>query len=195
IRPSQPGDEFQHTLRTNYPPPAEPICSSIFQQILSRKQQPSEKFIHYYTDIKKFCYQYDPAMSKEQQLDHLRNGMKITLLDKTSGLDITTTEKLLELVLRYEADQQLIESRTSQTPIDINPILSSTTQMQPPPSTAQFSSFYPSSQYYHNYRQRTPPYSAYQLSSSQSFHRPSNRSNICYRCEQHGHYARGCLKR
>ncbi|CAF1083843.1 unnamed protein product [Didymodactylos carnosus] len=105
-------DEFQQAVRTNYPPTPEPTRASTFQQLLIRKQTMEEKFIHYYTDMKKLFYRYDRTMSVEQQLDLIKNGMKISLLDKISGLGITTPQKLLELVQRYEEDQQLIDSRT-----------------------------------------------------------------------------------
>ncbi|CAF4325582.1 unnamed protein product [Didymodactylos carnosus] len=52
-------DEFQQAVRTNYPPTPEPTRASTFQQLLTRKQTMEEKFIHYYTDMKKLFYRYD----------------------------------------------------------------------------------------------------------------------------------------
>jgi hypothetical protein len=106
--------DFQQSFRTNYPPTPEPTRPALFQQILARKQQIDEKFIHYYSDMRKLIVKYDPTVSSEQQLDLLKNGMKLSLLEKITGLAVPTPQKLLELVQRYEDDQQLVESRLSQ---------------------------------------------------------------------------------
>ncbi|CAF1579064.1 unnamed protein product, partial [Didymodactylos carnosus] len=109
---------FKAAVRASYPPPPEPTRTGIFQQLLTRKQHHDEKFIQYYSDVRKLCHKGDPKLSSEQQLDLLQNGMKICLLDKISGLGVVTPEKLLEIVQLYEAEQQLIDSRTLQATSD-----------------------------------------------------------------------------
>ncbi|CAF1457030.1 unnamed protein product [Didymodactylos carnosus] len=152
--------------RTNYPPTPEPTRASTFQQLLTRKQTMEENFIHYYTDMKKLFYRYDRTMSVEQQLDLIKNGIKISLLDKISGLEIITPQKLLELVQRYEEDQQLIDSRTFPPATSDTLPLSSQSSTRPFASASQSSASSYRPRQYSTQNYSLPYYSSY-LSTSQ----------------------------
>ncbi|CAF0929434.1 unnamed protein product [Didymodactylos carnosus] len=123
--------------------------------LLLAEQHHDEKFIQYDSDVKKLCYKYDPKLSTEQQLDLLKNDMKISLLEKISCLGICTPEKLFEIVQLYEADQQLIDSPTLQATSDSTTLTSQSSSIYPVSSTQHpsFTSLSPSylsssSQYY-----------------------------------------------
>ncbi|CAF4382943.1 unnamed protein product, partial [Didymodactylos carnosus] len=166
-------DEFQQAVRTNYPPTPEHTRASTFQQLLTRKQTMEEKFIHYYTDMKNLFYKYD----------------------RTIGLEITTPQKLLELIQRYEEDQQLIDSRTFPLATSDTLPLSSQSSTRPFASASQSSASSYRPRQYSTQNYSLPYYSSYPSTSQPYPSSTRNRSNNCYRCGEPGHYARGCLKR
>jgi zinc knuckle protein len=209
--------EFQQTLRTNYPPTPEPTRPVLFQQILMRKQKIDEKFIHYYSDMKKLIYKYDPNVSSEQQLDLIKNGMKVNLLEKITGLEVPTPQKLLELVQRYEDDQQFIESRLSQLTVDgqycsphneqANVFISSASVASCPTTMARPSDYHarPAPRFQHNFptqQHATFPRSQFNTRppwpstnySQQPRPRSYNNYSGCYRCGDRGHLKRDCPK-
>ncbi|CAF1469586.1 unnamed protein product, partial [Didymodactylos carnosus] len=148
-------DEFQQAVRTNYPPTPEHTRASTFQQLLTRKQTMEEKFIHYYTDMKNLFYKYD----------------------RTIGLEITTPQKLLELIQRYEEDQQLIDSRTFPLATSDTLPLSSQSSTRPFASASQSSASSYRPRQYSTQNYSLPYYSSYPSTSQPYPSSTRNRSN------------------
>ncbi|CAF1351702.1 unnamed protein product [Didymodactylos carnosus] len=207
---------FQATFCLRYPQQRHQTNSIlILQQLKDRKQHTTEPFLNYYNDIMKLCKEYDAQISDSQCLDHLKIGMKVTLLEKVISNDIKQPQELLIQVQQIELNQKIIDLRMSEGETTSPSVLVSQHQQQ-----SSYQRPYPQQDYSYNQnysppRQQRPQYyfSPKRLSyndyypqqlnySLVSYNRtqhqqpysptPSTNSIRCFRCSGYGHYSSEC---
>ena len=57
----------------------------------------------------KLCHHYNPHMSDVERVDHLKKGLRPSLLEKVLDRDPTITDEFIEVVLKAESNQRILQ--------------------------------------------------------------------------------------
>ena len=178
--------EFRMAFIQRFPsPPSIRNPFEYFQQLSNRRQGLSESTAEYYTGVLKLCHDYNPHMSDVERVDHLKKGLRPSLLEKVLDRDPTTPDEFIEVVFKAESNQRIL-----QVQFDINASIANNiprappgiddVRYSPPPVTPQP-------------RYNTPP-----NQQRRSSDRPPRRTAghgadiVCYTCGQPGHISPHC---
>ena len=105
-------NEFHAALTQRFPsPPTINNTFESFQQLSNRRQGLDEPTVDYYAHVLKLCHSYNPAMSAKEQVDHLKKGLRPSLLDKVLDRDPVTPADFIAVVLKVESNQRILQSQ------------------------------------------------------------------------------------
>ncbi|CAF4491306.1 unnamed protein product [Didymodactylos carnosus] len=187
-------DEFvQHLRAASQSPAAKQIAS---QKLRNRKQGLHEPVTAYYTDIIRLCKTLDDRMTDTSKLDHLQQGLKLSLIKEVLRKKPTTPTEFLEYAREEEVLNQLVNANDSDY---TGPQLDKQIRVQEfakqPPYNYSSSNAPYQPRYTSPYCYPTPRSpSANRPPSSYYTRYPASRPPTfrCYNCNKTGHYARDC---
>ena len=105
-------NEFRTALTQRFPsPPSIKSTFESFQQLSNRRQGLDESTIEYHAHVLKLCQSYNPAMSDKEQVDHLKKGLRASLLEKVLDRDPSTPAEFIGMVLRIESNQRILQAQ------------------------------------------------------------------------------------
>ena len=105
-------DTFRTTFLQRFPsPPSSHHPFESFQQLSNRRQGIHETTVDYYTHVLKLCHQYNPHMSDVERVDHLKKGLRPSLLEKVLDHEPETPTEFIELVLKAESNQRILQAQ------------------------------------------------------------------------------------
>ena len=156
-----------------------------FQQLSQRRQGLAEPTIAYYTDVLKLCHQYNPNMPDPERVDHLKKGLRSSLLEKVLDRDPDTPDEFIEVVLKAESNQRILQAQ-----LDLDSDLHTSSRHHypavglldpPPPDTITPPTY------------NSPLHQPQRFSARPPRRTPAPGSNIvCYTCGQPGHLSPHC---
>ena len=178
--------EFRTAFVQRFPsPPSTRNPFEYFQQLSNRRQGLNESTVEYYTHVLKLCHHYNPHMSEVERVDHLKKGLRPSLLEKVLDRDPTTPDEFIEVVFKAESNQRIL-----QVQFDMNPGINNDNHRDhqniddpghaSPPVTPRP-------------RYNTPP-NQQQRSSDRPPRRTAGPGTdiVCYTCGQPGHISPRC---
>ena len=102
--------EFRTAFIQRFPsPPSIRNPFEYFQQLSHRRQGLKEPTVEYYTHVLKLCHQYNSHMSDIERVDHLKKGLRPSLLEKVLDRDPCTPDEFIEVVFKAESNQRIIQ--------------------------------------------------------------------------------------
>jgi hypothetical protein len=87
------------------------ICNKFeyFQQLSNRRQGLEESTVDYYTQVMSLCHNYNPSMSDNECVDHLKKSLRPSLLEKVLDRDPTTPADFIAIVVKGESNQRILQ--------------------------------------------------------------------------------------
>ena len=171
--------DFRTAFIQRFPsPPSIRNPFEYFQQLSNRRQGLNEPTVEYYTHVLKLCHNYNPRMSDVERVDHLKKGLRPSLLEKVLDREPNKPDEFIDVVLKAESNQRILQV---QSDMNIN-IANDNRDHTSPPVTPR-----PRPRY------NTPPHQ-----QSRSTDRPPRRTTgpgadiVCYTCGQPGHISPRC---
>jgi hypothetical protein len=178
--------EFRAAFTQRFPsPPSIRNPFEYFQQLSNRRQGINETIVEYYTNVLKLCHHYNPRMSDVERVDHLKKGLRASLLEKVLDRNPITPEEFIDAVFKAESNQRIL-----QVQLDMNGNTTKNTHRNqqgiddvrfPPPAATS-----------------RPRYDAPPNQHSRPSDRPQRRPNgssadiVCYTCGEPGHISPRC---
>jgi hypothetical protein len=156
-----------------------------FQQLSTRRQGLTESSVDYYTSVLKLCHSYNQHMSDIERVNHLKKGLRPSLLEKVLEQEPTTPDDFIAVVFKAESNQRILQRQydtTSTTDINVN--RDHQRPDEPPHVTPVFSS---------RQQYNTPSHQPQRAPGQFPRRRPGHDGGvICYSCGQPGHIAPRC---
>ena len=102
--------EFRAAFTQRFPsPPSIRNPFEHFQQLSNRRQGINETTVEYYSNVLKLCHQYNPRMSDVERVDHLKKGLRASLLEKVLDRNPITPEEFIDVVFKAESNQRILQ--------------------------------------------------------------------------------------
>ena len=178
-------DIFHKALLQRFPaPPSISNAFEYFQQLSNRRQGIDEPTVDYYTNVLKLCHNYNPQMSDTEQVDHLKKGLRPSLLEKVLDREPTTPTDFIAVVLKAESNQRILQVQF-ETGTNTNSNNINHPTIDQPRRTPNINS-----QQRNNEPQQHEPQ---RWSGNQQRRHPGpNGGPTCYTCGQQGHISPAC---
>ncbi|CAF0839126.1 unnamed protein product [Adineta steineri] len=181
--------ELYTALTQRFPsPPSFTNTFEYFQQLSNRRQGLDEPTADYYAHVLKLCNKYTPLMSDAERVDHLKKGLRPSLLEKVLDRDPVNPAQFIAVVLKAESNQRILQVQVETGPTSNNNNITTFTSDRP----QQVSNFHNQRSYEEPQQPRQQRWSDHQQQQQQHKQNGSYGGRTCYTCGKKGHILPAC---